>query len=139
MKSNKHQTGMSMLLMIVIIGLFGYAIFIGIKIIPVYMEFFSIRSAVDGIADQMQTRQISKNQFEDFMRKRLDINYVDYGSLVPRRDGCKKDSKDVLQYKRNKKDIEIGVSYEKRVPMIANIDFLLEFNHSKKISSNSSS
>lgn len=134
-KLNKKQTGMSTIVLIVIIGLFGYAIFMGLKITPVYMEYFSIKSAVDGLAEEMQTRQMSKAQYKDFMRRRLDINYVNIDELMPSRDGCDKSKKDVFYYKSAKKNTEVGVSYEKRVPMIANIDFLVSFDYVRAVQS----
>ena len=133
MKLNNQQSGMSLIVMIFIIGLFGYAIYIGIKITPVYMEYFSIRSAVNSLADEMKSRQISKNQYMDSLRKRLDINYVNVSKLVPRRDGCEKTKKEVFTYKRGKKDISLGIGYEVRVPIVANADILLDFNYNKSV------
>ena len=134
MKSNKHQTGMSMLVMIVIIGLFGYAIFIGIKVTPVYMEFYSIRSIVDGLADEMKVRPMNKNQYLDLLIRRLNINYVEVRDLKPSRDGCEKTKKkEVFVFKKEKKKIVIGLDYEKRIPMVANIDFLLQFNYLNEV------
>ncbi len=126
---------MSTIMLIVIVGLFGYAIFIGLKITPVYMEYFSIRSAVDGLAEEMKTRQISKAQYMDLMRRRLDINYVNIDGLTPSRDGCEKSKKDVFLFKTVKKSTEFGVDYEKRIKMLANIDFLISFNYLRSINS----
>ncbi len=133
MNSSKHQSGMSLIMLIVIIGLFGYAVYIGIKLVPEYLEFHSVRSAVDSLGDEMKTRQISKSQYIDLLSRRLNINYVELYDLKPSRDGCDKSKKDVFTYKRGKKDIVLGVSYEKRVPMIANIDFLLNFEHARSV------
>ncbi len=135
MKLTNKQSGMSTIVLIVIIGLFGYAIFVGLKITPVYMEYFSIKSAVDGLADEMETRQMSKAQYMDLMRRRLNINYVDIDGLKPSRDGCDKSKKDVFHFKTVKKNTEVGVNYEKRIPMIANIDFLISFDYIRTINS----
>ena len=136
MKSSKHQCGMSLIVLIVIIGLFGYAVYIGIKITPEYLEFHSIRSSVDSLGDEMKSRNISKNQYLDLLSRRLNINYVDMYSLKPSRDGCVKGKNEVFSYKREKKAIVLGVNYEKRIPMLVNIDFLLSFNHTKSVAIN---
>lgn len=133
MNSSKHQSGMSLIMLIVIIGLFGYAVYVGIKLIPEYMEFHSISSAVDSLGDEMKTRQISKNQYMDFLDRRLNINYVNMYELKPSRDGCSKNKKEVFTYKREKKEIILGINYEKRIPMLANVDFLLSFDHEKSV------
>tara|TARA_R110002074_G_scaffold273719_2_gene445278 strand:- start:144 stop:590 length:447 start_codon:yes stop_codon:yes gene_type:complete len=133
-KLTNKQTGMSTIVLIVIVGLFGYAIFMGLKITPVYMEYFSIKSAIDGLADEMETRPMSKTQFMDFMRRRLDINYVNINELKPSRDGCEKSKKDVFHFKSAKKNTQVGLNYERRIPMIANIDFLITFDYMRTVS-----
>ena len=132
-KSVKKQSGLSTIMLIIIVGLFGYAIYVGLKVVPEYMEYFSIKSSVDGLADEMKTRQISKTQYFDLLRRRLEINYIEVSKLVPSRDGCDKSKKEVFLYKGGKKGIDVGVNYEKRVPIIANVDILLSFNHMRNV------
>ena len=133
MNSSKHQSGMSLIVLLVIIGLFGYAVYVGIKLVPEYLEFHSIRTAVNSLGDEMRTRSISKNQYLDLLERRLNVNYVDMFKLEPSRDGCDKSKKEVFTYKRGKKDILLGVNYEKRIPMLANVDFLLSFGHERSV------
>ena len=133
MNSSKHQSGMSLIILLVIIGLFGYAVYVGIKLVPEYLEFHSIRTAVNSLGDEMRTRSISKNQYLDLLERRLNVNYVDMFKLEPSRDGCDKSKKEVFTYKRGKKDILLGVNYEKRIPMLANVDFLLSFGHERSV------
>ena len=133
MKLNQHQAGKSLILMIAIIGLFGYAIYIGIKIIPVYTEFVSIRSTMDSLVEEMQSQPLDKSKYMEFLRKRLDMNYIDVNALTPRRDGCEKNKKDVFSYQRSKESIELGLGYEVRVPIIANIDALLNFDYATSV------
>ena len=133
MNSSKHQSGMSFIILILIVGLFGYAVYVGIKLVPEYLEFHSIRTAVNSLGDEMKTRSISKNQYFDLLERRLNVNYVDMYGLKPSRDGCDKNKKEVFSYKRGKKDILLGVNYERRIPMLANVDFLLSFGHEKSV------
>lgn len=129
MKSINRQSGMSFLFMLILIGLFGYAIYIGIKLAPVYMEFLSIKASVDGLAEEMKSRKLNKNQALDLLDRRLSTNYVAVGDLKPSRDGCTVGKKDVFHFEKVKKEIELGVSYEKRIPMIANVDALVSFDY----------
>ncbi len=133
MKLIKNQKGMPTIVLIIVVGFFAYSIFLGIKITPVYLEYLTIKSSVDALAEEMKTRQITKSQFMSLMAKRMDLNYVSVKDLVPRRDGCEKTTKEVFLFQRGKKEYEIGASYEKRIPIIANIDFLLNFEHKKAI------
>lgn len=130
MKSIKRQVGISFFFMLVLVGLFGYAIFIGIKLTPVYMEYFSIKSSIDGLAEEMKSRNINKGQALDLLNRRLNTNYVSVGELKPDIVDCKAKSKnEVFHYNRTKKEIELGIHYAKRVPMVANVTALLKFDY----------
>ena len=133
MKSINRQSGISFVFMLVLIGLFGYAIFIGIKLAPVYMEFYSIRSSIDGLAAEMKTRNMNRKQAIDLLDRRLTTNYVSVGELKPPCIGCEQGKKDVFHFKRTKKETEIGIHYEKRVPMVANVTAALEFDYVTKV------
>ena len=129
MKSINRQSGMSFVFMLILIGLFGYAIYIGIKLAPVYMEYLNIKASVDGLAGEMKNRKLNKAQALDLLDRRLSTNYVSVGDLKPSRDGCAVGKKDVFHFKKVKKEIELGVSYEKRIPMVANVDALVNFDY----------
>ena len=133
MKSINRQSGISFVFMLILIGLFGYAIYIGIKLAPVYMEFYSIKASVDGLAAEMKTRNINKKQALDLLDRRLSTNYVSVSELKPARVACEAGKKDVFHFKRTKKETEIGIHYEKRVPMIANVTAALEFDYITKV------
>lgn len=135
MKLAKQQAGLSTIMLIILVGVIGYAIYVGLKVVPVYMDYFSIKSSVNSLADEMKTRQISKSQYMDLLRRRLDINYINTNDLKPKRDGCEISKRDVFHYKSTKKGIEVGVNYEKRVPLFANIDFLLTFDFMRTVQS----
>lgn len=133
MKSINRQTGISFVFMLILVGLFGYAIFIGIKLAPVYMEFYSIKSSVDGLAAEMKTRNLNKKQALDLLDRRLNTNYVSVGELKPSCVGGVSTKKDVFHFKRTKKETELGIHYEKRVPMIANVTAALDFEYITKV------
>ncbi len=133
MKTMNRQTGISIIFMLILIGLFGYAIFIGIKLVPAYLEFHSIKSSIDGLAGEMKVRKINKKQAIDLLNRRLNTNYVNVEELMPSRKGCTISKKDIFHFKRSKKEVEIGIHYEKRIPMIANVDVALDFDYVNKV------
>lgn len=133
MKSIKRQAGISFFFMLVLVGLFGYAIFIGIKLAPAYMEYYSIKSSIDGLAAEMKTRNINKKQAIDLLDRRLNTNYVSVGELKPICIGNASLKKDVFHYKKTKKEVELGIHYEKRIPMVANVTTALDFNYVTKV------
>ena len=132
-KLNKHQAGRSLIAMVAIIGLVGYTAYIALRIMPVYTEFFSVRATVESLAEEMKSQRIDKAKYMDFLRKRLDMNYIDMSALTPRRDGCEKTKPSVFTYHRGRENIDLTLSYEVRVPIIANIDALLNFDYATSV------
>ena len=133
MKLNKHQAGRSLIAMVAIIGLVGYTAYIALRIMPVYTQFFSVRATVESLAEEMKSQQIDKAKYMDFLRKRLDMNYIDMNALTPRRDGCEKTKPGVFTYHRGRENIDLALSYEVRVPIIANMDALLNFDYATSV------
>ena len=129
MKLGNSQRGRSIILMIIIFGLFGYAIFVGIKLGPEYMQFLTLKSAVDEMAQEMQSRSISKAQYETLMKRRMDVNYVNVKDLKLSNNGCPCAKDSIFIYNKDRSGIEVGLSYQKRVPLIANVDAVLMFEH----------
>ncbi|MEM1002729.1 MAG: DUF4845 domain-containing protein [Bacteroidota bacterium] len=133
MKLGNSQRGRSILITIIVVGLFAYTIFIGIKLAPEYMQFYSIKSSIDGLAQEMGSREINKSQFEDLMGRRLGINYIDLSDLSMSNNGCPCSKESVYIYNKQKTDVQVGIKYQKLVPLIANVDVVLKFEHTKTV------
>jgi DNA phosphorothioation-dependent restriction protein DptG len=133
MKLGNSQRGRSIILMIIIFGLFGYAIFVGIKLAPEYMQFYTLKSSVDEMAKEMESRSISKAQYETLMMRRMDVNYVSVKDLKLSNNGCPCAKGSVFVYNKSRSGTEVGISYQKRVPLIANVDAVLMFEHIVKV------
>ena len=129
MKLAKRQTGISFFFMLILIGLFGYAIYIGIKLTPEYMEFLSVKSSVNSLAEEMQSRAITKKQAKTLLDNRLNVNYINLRELSKTPEGFGDVKAEAFHYKRNKLDTEIGIKYKKFVPMIANATVVLDFDY----------
>ena len=129
MKLGNSQRGRSIILMIIIFGLFGYAIFVGIKLAPEYMQFYTLKSSVDEMAKEMQSRSISKAQYETLMKRRMDVNYVSLKDLRLSNNGCPCAKDSIFVYDKDRSGVDVGISYQKRVPLIANVDAVLMFEH----------
>ena len=129
MKLSNSQRGLSVILMIIIFGLFAYAVFVGIRLAPEYMQFYSLKESVDEMAREMESRVISKPQFESLMKRRMDVNYVSIKDLKLSNNGCPCANEGIFVYNKKKQSTDVGISYQKRVPLIANVDAVLVFEH----------
>jgi hypothetical protein len=133
---SKKQRGMSFIALILLIGIIGYTGFIGMKLIPEYLEFQAVKSSVDSLAAEMETRPLNKSQALNLLKTKLVTGYVEFKELLQPSEDCfssKAKRQEVFQYNRDKNNIELILRYEKRIKLFANIQVLLNFNYSKKV------
>ena len=81
----------------------------------------------------MGSREINKAQFEDLLRRRLDLNYVDLSELQLKNNGCPCSKERLFIYDTKKKSVDVGMKYQRRIPLIANVDVVLTFEHIKSV------
>lgn len=117
------QKGATFLTWVAGAGLVIFAFITGVKIVPLYLEFYSVRSLVDRVAQESS----SKSSLQQIRRKVDD--YMNVNSLNSL---SSSDFKvEPVEGKNNTKALEIY--YEVRKPWVANIDFLLTFEYSKEL------
>ncbi|UJS23934.1 DUF4845 domain-containing protein [Thiothrix winogradskyi] len=119
----RKQKGATFLTWVAGAGLVIFAFITGVKIAPLYMEFYTVRSLVDRVAQESS----SKSSLQQIRRKVDD--YMNVNSLNSL---SSSDFKvEPVEGKNNTKALEIY--YEVRKPWVANIDFLLTFEYSKEL------
>ncbi len=119
----RKQKGATFLTVVAGAGVVIFAFITGVKIAPLYMEFYAVRSLVDRVAQESS----SKSSLQQIRRKVDDyMNVNGLNSL------SSSDFKvEPVEGKNNTKALEIY--YEVRKPWVANIDFLLTFEYSKEL------
>jgi Domain of unknown function (DUF4845) len=111
----KRQRGMGFLgVLALLVGIIFLAI-IGMKLVPAYIEYFTIKKAVASITQSGQLRNATvadvRRAFE--MRQAVD----DFTAVGP---------KD-LEISKDGNEIVISFAYEKRIPLFYNISVLIDF------------
>lgn len=115
MQSLKKQRGMTGLGWLTVLFLIGFFAFLGLKLIPIYLEHYSIKSVVESLNREPQITKKSPAEIRKLVMKRLKINSVyDF-------------KKEYLKIKKSGGVMTITVSYEVREPMAGNIEALLTF------------
>lgn len=110
------QTGVTLigfLFILAIVGFFGY---MAMKLLPSYSEFMGVSKAMNQIATSGADGKSLDDIRRDLMFK-LNFQYVDDATIKP---------KDIT-LDRNDNAVQLHVTYDKRIPFIYNIDFLLHF------------
>ena len=116
MAMRKHQTGMTMISWILLIGLIGFVGIFGFKLIPIYMDYFAINKAMATVRKDLQPGE-APAQIRSSINNLFDVNSINV--LKPEDVDIKIDP--------DTKAIVMNVSYDERTNFIANIDLVVHF------------
>ncbi len=121
MKGMKEQRGISMIAVLAWLT-FAAAVFTCIvKFTPLYHDNFSVEKTLDSIEERYGIEDASVADVRDWMERGFQVNNLP--------DEIEKSAK----VRREGNEIIIDVNYERRVPMMYNIDAVLTFKNSRKI------
>jgi hypothetical protein len=121
MRVRRKQGGLTLIGFLIVLSMVIFVTFIGMKIVPIYMEYYSVISAMDSVA----AVRGSANQSPAIIRRKITNQlYLNYASAnvkpqhikVSRRDG-----------------VYVRVVYEVRKPMIGNLDIVAKFDRSTRL------
>jgi hypothetical protein len=97
-----------------LVGIVFLAI-VGMKVVPAYIEFFTIKKAVAAITQGGQLRNATVADVRKAFELRQNID--DFSSVGP---------KD-LEITKDGNEIVVSFAYEKRIPLFSNISLLIDF------------
>lgn len=112
----RKQKGLSIVGFLMVLSLIVFTVFIGIRVTPIYLEYYSVVSAMNGIAAERGSAQFSPF---DLRRKMLDRLYLSYTSGQIKEEHIK-----VLR----RGGVQLRVTYEVRKPLIGNLDVVAKFD-----------
>ena len=116
---HQRQRGISFIGFIVVLAVAGFFLFLGMKIGPTYIEYYSIRNAVNKVAAEAESADpLSIRQAMD---RQMTIDYA--YSYKP----------EFVRVVREGNELNLVLNYEIRKPLIYNLDFVAKFQHSAPI------
>jgi len=113
----KRQDGVTLLGFIIILIFVVGAAYIGMKLVPMYMEYYSIKRAFDTVAEEPGSSRKSPSYIRNRLDKLFNSSYV---SSVKRGD---------IKISRSKKGVKMKVKYENRANVVANLDMVTRFQY----------
>jgi len=116
MRLRKQQTGLGLLGWLVALGLASFALTCFFKIGPIYLDYWQVKKALDLVTANSQSSGMGREELLAAVQKQLDVSRIETISS--------KDMK-VIEAKSGR---ELNANYEKRVPLIANIDVVVKFD-----------
>ena len=121
------QAGITMigfLVVLVVVAFFGY---MAMKLVPAYTEYMGVAKAMT----QVSTEGVEGKSLDEIRRNllfKMDFQYVDDATIEPQ---------DITIDRSNGN--QLHVAYDKQIPVIYNIDFLVHFEKSVPLQGNVSS
>jgi uncharacterized protein DUF4845 len=114
----KHQAGLTAIGLILMLIPVGLAVYIVLKVAPVYIEAFSVGDVVNSLKKEFDLKEKSREEIYTMIKKRLDVNNI---SSV---------DKDDIKIQKTVNDVKVAIDYETRVPLFGNVALALSFHKS---------
>jgi hypothetical protein len=119
MKIHK-QKGMTLIGFIFVLAFVIFISFIGMKIGPMYMEYYSVVSAMNGIASERGSARLSPYQIKLRFLTRLNVSYTENVR------------ESHIKLTRGN-GVHMRVTYEVRKPIVGNLDVVAKFDNSVQL------
>jgi hypothetical protein len=119
---NRHsQKGITTAGWIIIIAIFGSIVLTGLKILPMYLDYFNVQTVMDSVANDPSIDAKSKRDLWSAISKRLVINQVRY---------IKREN---VSFSRKEGITTITVEYDVQKPYIAQLYLGAKFTYKVEI------
>lgn len=123
-----RQSGITLLGFVIVLAVVGIFAFIGMKLFPAYTEFYNVVSAMEQLAREPGSARMAPGEILASLEKRMYVNYVDERFV----------NKRSFQIKRVGNGYSLSVKYERREPMVYNIDYVAKFERTVQIGTSTS-
>jgi Tfp pilus assembly protein PilE len=113
----RNQSGMTLVSFVVVMAVVGFFLYIGMKLFPMYSEYFAVRSALKSLAAEPGVTSQDPAQIKStLIDKRL---YVSYATSV---------KSENITVEQTNGGVQVRVEYEVRKPLIYNLDIVGRFS-----------
>ncbi|MGD9020478.1 MAG: DUF4845 domain-containing protein [Lysobacterales bacterium] len=117
----RKQGGLTLIGFIIVLSITIFVAFIGMKIVPIYMEYYSVVSAMNGVASERGSANLSPYDIRVRVLNRL---YVSYSSANVKEQHIKIFRGD---------GVNLRIAYEVRKPVIGNLDVVAKFDRTVRL------
>ena len=119
-KGNRKQGGLTLIGFVLMLSLLIFVAYLGMRIAPIYINYYSVVRAMDGMAEVPGLSRKTPMRIRDALYDRLYISYMDdltdKNVKITRSDG-----------------VNVRVVYNVREPIIGNLDIIVSFDRSVKL------
>lgn len=111
----RSQKGLTIISIIFLVLMALFVVFVIMKLVPPYIESFSVADALGSLRKEVDIRDKSKEEIYTMLRKRFEVSDVTHVT------------KEDVKIQKAPGEVKIDIQYEVRVPLVSNIDLLLSF------------
>ena len=116
----RKQSGLTFIGFVIVLAVAGLFIYVGMKLVPMYTEYYSVKKALASLANEDNIANRSAPDIKERLFKRL---YMSYALDI---------KKEHVKIERYETSWNVIVDYETRRPLIANLDVVGKF-HTEKV------
>ncbi|MES9900097.1 MAG: DUF4845 domain-containing protein [Sedimenticola sp.] len=120
----RNQQGMTFTGWLVVLALIGFFALVGMKIVPIYLQNYSVRTVVQSLEDEPLISRKSSNEIRKIIMRRFDIN------------GIYDLKRDHVSVKVSPGIMDVSVVYDVRKKMVGNLDIIVSFDERIRLVSN---
>ena len=121
MKTMNTQRGMTLTSFLVVLIVVGFFLYVGMKLFPMYQEYYAVRSAAKGLAVEPGIGDMDPSKIQELFFRRLYINYSQ--NVKPAN----------VKIERIDNGWNLKVNYEVRRDMVGNLDVVGKFDVSQDL------
>ena len=121
-----RQSGISLIGFLIILIVLGFFAFLFMKLYPAYYEYYNVVGAMEAIKREPAAARWSPAEILTSLDKRMYINYVDEKFV----------NKRSFTIKRAGTGYTLSVHYERREPLIYNLDYVATFDLTVQLGTN---
>ena len=114
--SAAKASGLTLIGFIIVLAVVGVFAYVGMKLFPMYSEFYSVKQALKGLAAEPGITNTDPAKVKDLLFRRLYVSYAE--NVKPNN----------VKITRDGKGYVVTVSYEVRRELIGNLDVVGKFH-----------
>ena len=118
------ECGLTMISWLLILSMIGFFVMVGLKVVPVYMQHYTIKNVVESLEQEPLISRKPVGEIRKMLMNRLDVNHV------------RNINRDHINIRRTGGITTVEISYEERRPIAGNLDVIMSFNESIQLIAN---
>ena len=117
----RNERGMTLLGFVIVLAVVGFFAYVAMRLFPMYQEYYSVRSAMKGLASEPGIGTQDPARIQDLFFRRL---YINYSENV---------KKEHVKLRRVDNGWEMHVQYEVRRSLVGNLDVVGKFDSTQML------